>query len=164
MAILFAIMFITNCHHKTKQSPSKLALKEWWVYLKVAIPIGCLLTLEWIGYEAYTIQASFLQPAEFAAHVINNNFSAVLYQFPYGCSIALTTFVGNDIGAYLPTRAKKFSIIGLSIISIFMLVIYLPFYFIRGLWADIFTDDSDVKDALLSAFVFYMLSQICDGY
>lgn len=33
------------------------------------------------------------------AQAIFNNTAAVTYQFPYGCAIALTTFVGNDMGA-----------------------------------------------------------------
>jgi len=37
-----------------------LALYEWKTFLSVAIPIGSLITMEWICYELFTIQAGRL--------------------------------------------------------------------------------------------------------
>jgi MATE family multidrug resistance protein len=34
----------------------------------------------------------------FGANVIMNNIATFIYQFPYGVSIAATTYVGNEMG------------------------------------------------------------------
>jgi len=45
----------------------KEAFTKWIEFLKVAIPIGSILTLEWLCYEMYTIQAAHLD------EVVKNN-------------------------------------------------------------------------------------------
>jgi MATE family multidrug resistance protein len=82
--------------------------KHWGPYLKTAIPIGSLLWLEWLCYEFYSLQASFMNDAYMGANVIMSNFASLYYQFAYGISIAATTYVGGKMGSKDPKTAKKY--------------------------------------------------------
>jgi MATE family multidrug resistance protein len=44
-----------NIHTKFDMHISKAAFKEWGHFLKYVIPIGSLLTLEWLSYELFTM-------------------------------------------------------------------------------------------------------------
>ena len=82
-----------------------LMFKDWKNYLSIAIPICTLVSLVWISFEVFTIMASYLDTNSMDAHVIISNVGTLFYFFPYGMSIALTTFVANDMGAKKIKRA-----------------------------------------------------------
>ncbi len=79
--------------------------KDWGHYLYVAIPIGSIISMVWVSFEIFTLMASYLDTSYMDAHVIISSVGSCFYSFPYGMSIALTTFVANDMGAGKIKRA-----------------------------------------------------------
>lgn len=143
---------------------SKLAFKEWGSFLKIVVPVGSLLTLEWLSYELFTFQASNLSADNFNSHVIMNNLNTVYYQFGYGVSIAITTFVGNEMGAMSISRAITYSKQGVFIAIVFLFATQVPFTMLRDQYAELFSIDVPTQDSLKSMFSIFQIAMILDTF
>jgi len=84
-------------------------LEHSWKFCKAAFPIGTILWFEWMSFELYTMQSSYLSESLLGANVVMSSLGTLFYQFSYGISIAATTFVGNEMGRKSTYYAKKYA-------------------------------------------------------
>ncbi|EAR86218.1 MATE efflux family protein (macronuclear) [Tetrahymena thermophila SB210] len=166
-AMNLSIVYYLVCKNRINERCSiqltKLAFQEWGSFLKFAIPIGSLLTLEWFSYELFTLQASNLPDDQFGAHVIMNNINTVYYQFGYGVSIAITTYVGNEMGNKCIEKALDFSKQGIMIICTFLILTQLPFTMMKDSYVTWFSVDIPTQISLGESFTLFQICMILDA-
>ncbi|KAL4478671.1 hypothetical protein ABPG74_006906 [Tetrahymena malaccensis] len=141
----------------------KRCMQEIIPFLKIVIPIGSLLTLEWLVYETYSILASNLPQAQFSAHIVLSNFNTIYYQLPEGFSIATSTFVGNEMGSNKPNRAKRFAKYGLIIALLNFSLTLMPIYYLKYEIIKMFSVDDEVLLILEQAFNVFIITMISDA-
>ena len=61
-----------------------------------------------------------------------------------------------------PSKAWRFGLIGISITSCFNFITLIPFYTFREEFADFFTTDPQVKEALLKSFMIWFAAIVVD--
>lgn len=77
----------------------KAAKADLYPFFMQAFKPGIILYIEWLCFEAYTIQAGHLQGAnQIAVHVVLHNISNTYYQFGESMGIVLTSKIGNALG------------------------------------------------------------------
>ncbi|KAM0950906.1 putative multi antimicrobial extrusion protein [Dioscorea sansibarensis] len=109
--LIFIIVYlaITGLHRKTWPGWSlSQTFTEWRPILKLAVP-GCIsICLEWWWYELMIVFSGLLSNAHdaVAAMGILIQTTSLVYIFPSALSLAVSTRVGNELGAGRPDRAR----------------------------------------------------------
>ncbi|CAG8776679.1 12191_t:CDS:2, partial [Dentiscutata erythropus] len=123
---------------------SRAAFNGWKHILRLMIPGILMLCSEWWALEIITFLAGYLGELSLASQGIIITSLNILYQLPFGVSIAASNRVGNLLGAGLIERAKMTSKVSMQIaiiISLFNAAILIGF---KDIWGYIFTFDDDV--------------------
>ena len=72
---------------------------------------------EWAAFEVLALAASYIGTADLAANSILNASVTTTFQIPFALSVAISTRVGNLLGATLEDAARTASIAGLLVSS-----------------------------------------------
>ena len=68
---------------------------------------------KWAAFEILALAASYLGTAELGANSILNTSITTTYQVPFAVSVAVSTRVGNLLGATLDDAARTASTVGI---------------------------------------------------
>ncbi|CAG8554894.1 2841_t:CDS:2, partial [Dentiscutata heterogama] len=123
---------------------SRAAFHGWKPILTLMIPGIFMVCAEWWAIELISFLAGYLGELSLASQGIISTTITILYQLPYGVSIAASNRVGNLLGAGLVERAKMASKLSMQIaiiVGLFNAAILIGFKDILGY---IFTFDDDV--------------------
>ncbi|KAH7654684.1 multidrug resistance protein MATE family protein [Dioscorea alata] len=109
--LIFIIIYlaITGLHRKTWPGWSlSQSFTEWRPILKLAVPSCISVCLEWWWYELMIVFSGLLSnaPDAVAAMGILIQTTSLVYIFPSALSLAVSTRVGNELGAGRPDRAR----------------------------------------------------------
>ena len=146
---------------------SRQSFKGWIKFLKVTIPVGSIVYLEWFAFEFYAIQAANLSNQMkddelLAAHISLTNSCNFYSMISLGLSIAVTTYVGNAIGQNNLEKARRLSrigtIIGFFVASFFCLLLEI----FKEYWASFFSEDETVKEILIDFVPLMMIIMMLD--
>ena len=85
---------------------SKLALSNWWVMIRLALPGMIMVEAEWLAFEIMTLLASRFGAEYLAAQSVLATLTTISFQIPFPVSIAASTRVANLIGAGLADAAR----------------------------------------------------------
>lgn len=72
---------------------------------------------EWAAFEALALAASYIGTADLGANSILNTSITTTYQIPFAVSVAVSTRVGNLLGATLDDAARTASNVGMAVSS-----------------------------------------------
>ncbi|KAI7877247.1 MATE efflux family protein [Lichtheimia hyalospora FSU 10163] len=86
---------------------SREALREWWPFLKLAIPGILMVCSEWWAFEIAALAASYLGTTDLAAQSIVLSTISATFTIPYGISVAASNRVGNSLGEGLSLKSKR---------------------------------------------------------
>ncbi|KAL4489815.1 hypothetical protein ABPG72_022455 [Tetrahymena utriculariae] len=136
--------------------PTLEVFNDFFGYLKIVIPIGAIVGLEWIIQEVTSIIASNLSEAQYSAHIIIAQISMFCYQFLVGYSTASCTFIGNEMGKKNVANAKKYTIYTIYIILGHLAIVILPLALLKKQIAEFFTDSSSTIDAIESVYYWFI--------
>ncbi|XP_059645287.1 protein DETOXIFICATION 49-like [Cornus florida] len=143
---LIVYVMISGVYKKTWGGVSSECLKGWSSLINLAVPSCISVCLEWWWYEIMILLCGLLlnPRATVASMGILIQTTALIYIFPSSLSFAVSTRVGNELGANRPERAKLAAIIGLS--SSFVLGFSALFFAttVRHIWASMFTNDAEI--------------------
>ncbi|KAF2112291.1 mate-domain-containing protein [Lophiotrema nucula] len=78
---------------------TRSAFKNWGPMIKLAIPGIIMVEAEWLAFDILTFSASYLSTAHLAAQSVVMTTCIVMYHIPFGVSVAVSTRIGNLIGA-----------------------------------------------------------------
>ncbi|KAL4454328.1 hypothetical protein ABPG74_012285 [Tetrahymena malaccensis] len=103
-------------------------LRGWLKYLKVAIPVGSIVYLEWAFYEVTTIIVGMLQDDnQLAGHTSFQSMTLFFYMMPLGLSMSVNSFLGSCVG-----DGKKKIAINFYKISIYACLLEIVVFMIVG--------------------------------
>ncbi len=103
-------------------SRSILELRRFLDVLRIGIPMGLHIGLEYWGFSAATIMMGHLGTTALAGHQIAINLSSLTFMIPLGISAAATTRVGNAIGRRDQLAARRGATASLCIGASFMML------------------------------------------
>lgn len=125
---------------------SSSCLREWWPLLGLALPSCLGVCLEWWWYEIITILAGYLPDPQVAVATtgILIQTTSLMYAFPHALSAAVSTRVGNELGAGRPTGARMSAFVALGCALLFGMVSLTWTIVLRNTWGHVFTNDKSV--------------------
>ncbi|KNA14428.1 hypothetical protein SOVF_107520 [Spinacia oleracea] len=146
LLVMVVYIMIKGIHKKTWQSWSFECFHGWSTILSLAIPNCISVCLEWWWYELMIVMSGLLPNAADAVASMGLLIQAtsLIYIFPSSLSLAVSTRVGNELGAGQPNKARTSSSISLCC-AIFTSVLALAFSVTtRNIWGRAFTSDEAV--------------------
>ncbi|KAL6224798.1 hypothetical protein ACLB2K_003653 [Fragaria x ananassa] len=117
--------------------------EDWSPIFRLALPSCASVCLEWWWYEFMIVFSGLLvnAPEAVATMGILIQMTALIYQFPISLNQAVSTRVGNELGADMPKRALMASVVALAC-AIFTGIISMSFMIgMRNVWGRMFTSD-----------------------
>ncbi|EGR29292.1 MatE efflux family protein, putative [Ichthyophthirius multifiliis] len=98
LILLFIFIKRKPSLQRCQTSFSRQAFLNNWDFLKTVIPIGAIVSADWVIYEVQSGIASNLKQSQYAAHLSLSNFNTSFFCFALGYSIGSSTYVGNEMG------------------------------------------------------------------
>jgi MATE family multidrug resistance protein len=147
-ALLSIVLYVwaTRLHEPTWTAPSRECLTNWKPLLRLAAPSCVSVCLEWWWYEIMIILCGLLvnPKATVASMGILIQTTALIYVFPSSLSFAVSTRVGNELGANCPYRAKLSAVVAVFLAAIMGLSAMTFASGMRDKWASMFTNDAEI--------------------
>ena len=125
---------------------------KWDEFLALGIPTACMECLEWWAFDILILITGVIGVEEQAANVIIMNIVFDASMIAYGMQEALTTLVGNCIGANQVKLSKKITLLIVMASSAVFLLISLLLFFTKSLIVSFYTKNSDVSFLVLKTF------------
>ncbi|XP_021723527.1 protein DETOXIFICATION 51-like [Chenopodium quinoa] len=139
-------VWLGGLHSPTWSPPSRECLKDWWPLVRLAGPSCVSVCLEWWWYEIMIVLCGLLPnpKASVASMGVLIQTTGLIYNFPASLSNAVSTRVGNELGAGRPKQAKLSGFIGITWAAIMGLTAMMFAYGARNVWARMFTGDVEI--------------------
>lgn len=137
---------VSGLHRKTWAGLSVEALKGWGPLVNLAVPSCISVCLEWWWYEIMILLCGLLvnPRATVASMGILIQTTSLIYIFPSSLSFAVSTRVGNELGAERPGRARAAALAGLGSSFLVGLAAVAFAVSVRNVWALLFTRDAEI--------------------
>ncbi|XP_058089392.1 protein DETOXIFICATION 49-like [Magnolia sinica] len=147
--LLVALLIYLNCsglHKKSWGGWSSECFCEWKPLLNLAIPSCISVCLEWWWYELMVIFSGLLSNATdaVAAMGILIQATSLVYIFPLALSLAVSTRVGNELGANRPDKARLSMQVSIFCAIFTGLVAMVFTTALRNVWGRAFTTDGAI--------------------
>ncbi|KAJ7541814.1 hypothetical protein O6H91_10G078000 [Diphasiastrum complanatum] len=161
--VIFLLLYIwfSGLHGKSWDGWSAACFKDWKPLFNLAIPSCVSVCLEWWWYELMVIFSGLLPnpQATVATMGILIQTTALVYIFPSSLSFAVSTRVGNELGAGRPEKARIATLVALVCAGILGFLAMMFTTTMRHLWGTMFTSDK----AILSLIAMAMpLAGLCE--
>ncbi|XP_015933120.1 protein DETOXIFICATION 48-like [Arachis duranensis] len=148
--ILFLSSFIyfSGVHRESWVRPSMESLKGWSSLLAMAIPSCASVCLEWWWYEFMIMLCGHLAnpKATIASMGILIQTTSLVYVFPSSLSLAVSTRVGNELGANRPHKARICMLVSLFCAAALGLAAMVFNSLMRHQWGRFFTNDPQILE------------------
>ncbi|XP_031491388.1 protein DETOXIFICATION 48-like [Nymphaea colorata] len=145
-SLLVYLWFCGVCGKGSWEGWSLECLREWRPLLSLAIPSCASVCLEWWWYELMIIFSGLLSNASDAVATMGIllQTTSLVYIFPSSLSLAVSTRIGNELGANRPNRAKVAMFV--AVCCAFMTgIMALTFTTtLRNVWGWVFTSDRGI--------------------
>ncbi|KAI3805659.1 hypothetical protein L1987_28231 [Smallanthus sonchifolius] len=147
--VLVSLVFYvwwTGLHLPTWTTPTRDCLTGWGPLVRLAAPSCVSVCLEWWWYEIMIVLCGLLADpnATIASMGILIQTTALLYVFPSSLSFAVSTRVGNELGANRPDKARVSAMVSVFFAGLMGLSAMLFATSMRENWGLMFTGDSDI--------------------
>ncbi|KAM7259737.1 hypothetical protein ACFE04_015478 [Oxalis oulophora] len=146
VAFLVIHVISSNIHEPTWSNPTRDCLTGWKPLLKLAGPSCVSVCLEWWWYEIMIVLCGLLvnPKAAVASMGILIQTTSLIYVFPSSLGFAVSTRVGNELGANRPYKAKLSAVAAFFIAATVGLTAAVFAFGLRDKWARMFTSDSEI--------------------
>uniref|UniRef100_A0A7I3ZYA6 Protein DETOXIFICATION n=2 Tax=Physcomitrium patens TaxID=3218 RepID=A0A7I3ZYA6_PHYPA len=146
--VILMLLYVkfSGAFKKTWGGVSPACVREWWPVLSLALPSCLQICLEWWWYEIMTILAGYLPNPQVAvaATAILIQTTALMYTIPMSLGSAVSTRVGNELGANRPERARNASLVSLGVAFLVAIVSVIWTTVFRKQWGTLYTVDASV--------------------
>ncbi|KAF3447437.1 hypothetical protein FNV43_RR12623 [Rhamnella rubrinervis] len=143
---LFAFVYFSGVYKDSWVFPSMDCLRGWSSLLALSIPTCISVCLEWWWYEFMIMLCGLLvnPKATVASMGILIQTTSLVYVFPSSLSLAVSTRVGNELGANRPAKARISMIVSL-ICAVGLGLVAMSFTtLMRHQWGRFFTNDAEI--------------------
>ncbi|KAK2967565.1 hypothetical protein RJ640_030436 [Escallonia rubra] len=146
LATLLIYFCFSRICRKSWQGFSLQCLVQWKLILTLAIPSCVSVCLEWWWYELMIVLSGLLGNAAEAVATMGILLQAtsLVYIFPSALSLAVSTRVGNELGANQPAKAKTSSLIALSCATFTGFIAMSFMTTMRNAWGRAFMLDEEI--------------------
>lgn len=146
IAILIYLCFSGVCGKSWQGLFCLGCYSEWRSVIVLALPSCLSVCLEWWWYELMIFLSGLLSNASEAVATMGLLIQAtsLIYIFPTALSQAVSTRVGNELGANRASKAKTSSLVALSCATITGVMAMLFMTTMRNTWGRIFTTDKAI--------------------
>ncbi|KAJ7547663.1 hypothetical protein O6H91_08G097100 [Diphasiastrum complanatum] len=144
--LLIGYLRFSGIYKKSWEGWSSECLKDWKPLLNLAIPSCVSVCLEWWWYELMIIFSGLLVNAQAAVATMGIliQTTALVYIFPSSLSLAVSTRVGNELGANRPAKARISMLVALGCASVLGVIAMTFTTTMRHAWGSIFTSDKAI--------------------
>ncbi|PWA39820.1 Multi antimicrobial extrusion protein [Artemisia annua] len=146
LLVLIFYVWWAGLHLPTWCNPTWECLTGWGPLVRLAAPSCVSVCLEWWWYEIMIVLCGLLANpnATVASMGILIQTTALLYVFPSSLSFAVSTRVGNELGANRPDKARVSAMVAVFFAGLMGLSAMLFATSMRETWGKMFTNDSDI--------------------
>lgn len=149
LCVLFSLVvyiWASGLHEPTWTKPTRECLTGWKPLLKLAAPSCVSVCLEWWWYEIMIVLCGLLvDPKSTVASMgILIQTTSLIYVFPSSLGFAVSTRVGNELGANRPERAKLSAVVAVFVAAIMGLSATVFASGMRDRWGRLFTNDKEI--------------------
>ncbi|KAK7311042.1 hypothetical protein RJT34_08914 [Clitoria ternatea] len=162
LIILLVYLWFTGACSKSWNGWSWECFNQWKPILHQSIPSCVSICLEWWWYELLIIFSGLLTNTAdaLATTGIIIQATSLIYNFPFALSLAISTRVGNELGAQRPNKAKASSFIAL-LCSIFTGIMAMIFMItMSNVWGRMYTKDKAILSLLATTLPIVGLCEI----
>ncbi|KAG5087453.1 hypothetical protein AAZX31_01G006800 [Glycine max] len=146
LCLLVLYLWISGVHLATWTAPSRECLTCWEPLIRLAAPSCVSVCLEWWWYEIMILLCGLLvdPTASVAAMGILIQTTSLIYVFPSSLGLAVSTRVGNELGANRGRRARMSAVVAVFFAAVmgFSAVVFATA--MRRRWGRMFTGDEGI--------------------
>ncbi|KAL4572273.1 hypothetical protein LXL04_019044 [Taraxacum kok-saghyz] len=146
LVVLVVHIWWAGLHLPTWSNPSRECLTGWRPLIRLATPSCVSVCLEWWWYEIMIMLCGLLVDprATVASMGILIQITAFLYVFPSSLGFAVSTRVGNELGANMPDKARVAALVSIFLACLMGLSGMIFATLMRKTWSQMFTHDYDI--------------------
>ncbi|KAJ8768731.1 hypothetical protein K2173_023635 [Erythroxylum novogranatense] len=146
VTFLVAYIWISGLHEPTWTRPSQECLTGWKPLIKLAAPSCVSVCLEWWWYEIMIVLCGLLvDPKSTVASMgILIQTTSLIYIFPSSLGFAVSTRVGNELGAKRPDKAKLSAVVAVFVAATMGLSASVFASKMKDMWGRMFTSDPEI--------------------
>lgn len=143
---LVAYVWASGLHAPTWTAPSRECLKGWKPLLRLAAPSCVSVCLEWWWYEIMIVLCGLLSDPKstVASMGVLIQTTSLIYVFPSSLGFAVSTRIGNELGANRPHRAKLSAVVAVFFAAVMGLSAMSFASGMRDKWGRMFTSDAEI--------------------
>ncbi|POO00549.1 Multi antimicrobial extrusion protein [Trema orientale] len=143
---LVAYVWRSGSHEPTWTAPSRECLTGWKPLLRLAAPSCVSVCLEWWWYEIMIVLCGLLSDPKstVASMGVLIQTTSLIYVFPSSLGFAVSTRVGNELGADRPNRARLSAAVAVLVAFVTGLSAMGFAYGMRDTWGRMFTSDAEI--------------------
>ncbi|CAG7886805.1 protein DETOXIFICATION 51-like [Brassica rapa] len=162
VAFLICYVWASGLHVPTWTDPTWDCLRGWGPLLRLAGPSCVSVCLEWWWYEIMTVLCGLLvnPRSTVAAMGVLIQTTSFLYVFPSSLSFAVSSRVGNELGANRPKTAKLSAMLSIVFAAATGVTAAAFAYSVRNVWGRVFTGDDEILRLTAAALPILGLCEI----
>ncbi|WCJ42566.1 MATE efflux family protein [Euphorbia peplus] len=159
---LVAYVWCTSLHKPTWTKPSRECFAGWMPLIRLAAPSCVSVCLEWWWYEIMIVLCGLLinPKASVASMGVLIQTTSLLYVFPSSLGFAVSTRVGNELGANRPNRAKLSAVVAVFFSAMMGLTACSFASGMKDRWGRMFTGDGEILRLTAAALPIVGLCEI----
>ncbi|KAK2996508.1 hypothetical protein RJ639_026400 [Escallonia herrerae] len=153
LVVLVCYVWASGLHEPTWTAPSLECLTGWKPLVKLAAPSCVSVCLEWWWYEIMIVLCGLLvdPTATVASMGVLIQTTSLLYVFPSSLGFAVSTRVGNELGANRPDKARVSAVVSIFLAGLMGLSAVTFASSMRDKWGRMFTIDINILRLTSSA-------------
>ncbi|EAR95692.2 MATE efflux family protein (macronuclear) [Tetrahymena thermophila SB210] len=139
--------------------------QEWIPFLKISIPVGSLVFLEWIFFELQTIIVAMLDDANILAG--QTSFTSIImffYMVPLGLSYTTNSYLGNAVGEGKKRQCQNFSKISMMTCFVEFVIMLFVGILLKGFFTGIFSTGPEMEHYFTYAYDMYLYTFLLGDY
>ncbi|KAJ9420232.1 hypothetical protein FOXG_03670 [Fusarium oxysporum f. sp. lycopersici 4287] len=164
--LLLYVVFIGKKSHRCWDgwdSRAAFAFREWGPMARLSVASTAVNLAEWLAFEILMVSTSYLGTRHLAAQTVLNTLSIVTWHIPFSISVAVTTRFGHLVGAGALKEARRAAILYTGVFTVVGILDGAFLYVLRNPLADMFSDDSTVRDLATGSMVAVACFQVIDS-
>lgn len=162
--LLFLYIYIMKLHKATWDGWSVECLRDWSLFLSLALPSVVMLCSEWWLYEIGSFLAGIISEVELGAQSVVYELAIIVFMMPYAFSVAASVRVGNALGAGNIEQAKLSTKVSVSCSFVCSCISGVILGLTRDEIGYIFTTEKAIIMRAAEVLTFYGLVHVAEAF
>ncbi|KAH7081038.1 mate-domain-containing protein [Paraphoma chrysanthemicola] len=162
--LLFIYVYFVNPHSlECWAGFTRDAFRHWGPMAKLAVPGIIMVETEWLAFDILTFSTSYISTAHLAAQSIVMSLAVAIYHVPFSVGVAVSTRLGNLIGAGSLSAARTAT---RTYVLTFLIIGIVDFTFLtalRNVLPHAFSNDPEVISIVSTVLPLLAVFQFCDS-